>query len=338
MSILAHLADVHIGAGRSWWNDLQSESPRYLERHRAMLWEILGRVKELKIQKVLITGDLFDHPRPTQKEHELAAEWLHELADLVTVHIIPGNHEVLFNHVTAFNSISAYLRKHNSIQIHTKLEVAEDADGIWLWAPYTYTNEIERHLQEHKKVDFVVAHYAAKGCVYANGMTAAKGWELNYRPGQIKQWFLGDIHARQKVAPNAWYSGSPCQLNFGESGSKGFDVYDTFSGERQSVLLSKAAPLQTVIVKDFIPEFNPGVIYRVFATRDYYSSSYPENVVSLKLLESSKSEIEINNDLVASEIDFGDPLVGLTDALNRAGLPERLYGQAEEIARSWIKS
>jgi DNA repair exonuclease SbcCD nuclease subunit len=335
--ILAHLADLHIGAGVRWFGDLESETPFYLDRHKKVLAEALEKMKELRVTQIILAGDLLDRKHPSAKELGLAGWFLHECTKVAETHIIPGNHELLFGNMTVLQPIAELMKYVENLHWHLNLEITEEPWGKVLWAPFHDTGKISAKLET--PVDYVVAHYAAKGSVFENNYQMTKGWEFNYREGEIKQWFIGDIHARQRIAANAFYSGSICQLNFGEGGSKGFDIYDTDTGKRDQVILSSGAPLLTAICKDRnkLPEFLEGALYRVYAIKELISYPFPKNVISLQLLEArTKGEQQVDNTYVAGEIDFGEPLAGLESVLNRFELPERLQPVAIDVAHKLV--
>lgn len=335
--LIAHVSDLHIGAGRKFYDDLLSEKPFYLARHEKMLDEMLQAFKIHRVDRIFLTGDQLDHNRPTTKEYELLSWFLHSAADIAPTSVIPGNHEHLYSSTTVLHPCRSLTRREHRLHWFLDLEFINLANlGLVLFVPWYQTAEIADLLTDSDKPpDYIVAHYAAKGCVYENGYSATKGFDLNYYEGKIKNWFLGDIHARQKVASNAWYSGSPCQLNFGEGGSKGFDLYDSEQNTRKQILLSKAEPLLTVVCKDKVPEFMPGALYRAYVIRELLDYPFPPNVVNIQLLETkTKGEQAIDNSTVATEVDFGDPLTGLTEVLDRSNLPDRLVVRAVEVARN----
>jgi DNA repair exonuclease SbcCD nuclease subunit len=228
------------------------------------------------------------------------------------------------------------MSKNERVIWHLGLEKTQEPWGSVVWASWHQTKQL-KELLVIETPDYVVAHYAAKGCTYENGFMAPRGWEMDYKEGYIKQWFIGDIHARQKVAANAWYPGSPCQLNFGEGGSKGFDIYYTETDKRDQILLSKSVPLMTMVCKDKVPEILEGVLYRAYVSKEFLSYPFPPNVVSIQMLESrTKGNQLVDNASVSEEIDFGDPLAGIEEVLERSKLPESLYAQATAIAAAMV--
>lgn len=330
---IAFTADLHVGAGRSLFSDLQSDTPKYLERHRVCFIELMEKIKSEKINYVILGGDLLDHARPSPKESELLGWFLHELSDIAEVHVISGNHETLWGGMTALHPVQSYTQANSKIKWHLALEATEESFGKVLWASNHETSKIGKAIQELSP-DYVVAHFAAKGCVYHSGITSPKGFQFEYDPGKIKHWFVGDIHLRQKISPNASYPGSPLQINFGETGVKGFDVYDTESKKLKQIILKNTTPLLTEYVQDKLPEFSENAIYRVFVSKEFLTHTFPKNVVNVQLISKKEAEETAQKTALVAEIDFGDPLAGLENTLGRTKLPETLFPEARLIAAS----
>lgn len=333
------VSDIHIGAGSRWFSDITSEFPKYLQRHKKCLDEITMRSLEQQVDSIILAGDLLDRSKPTAQEYKLLAEWLYELAEVAPTYITSGNHEDLSRDLTALHPVAAMM-VHKNLHWRLGCETIEEPWGRTLWCPHQFTFQLQAKLDEDPTIEYVVAHYAHKGSVFENGYAGVKGWDIKY-PSHLKQVFLGDIHARQKLqsAPMAWYPGSPLQLNFGEGGSKGFDVYDTESGKRNQVLLSAAAPLLTLDVTDKMPTFMPGAIYRVRVSRKFIDHDFPENVVSV-ILQGSVEKLDPNDAKAPTDqIDFGDPLAGIERVLDRGKVEPELrkdcLAAATEIVRSF---
>lgn len=331
---IAHVGDIHIGAGRKWFSDLQSEKPYYLERHRVMLHEMAKKIAEAKVDHIILAGDLLDHAKPFANELIILAEWLNLLAEVTDTYIIAGNHEDLFGNVTALHPVAAMM-SHPKLHWCLDFQVNKAPWGKTLWASHKDTHKISAALEADKDIEFVVAHYAAKGCIYENNTMAPKGWVFDYKPEKVKQWFLGDIHMRQNVSPNAAYPGSPCQLNFGESGQKGIDIYDVDKGKRERILLSAAPPLMTVSIKDKVPKFLENALYRVYASKKFIDYSFPPNVVSVQLFEAKKDDKKTKK-VESENIDFGNPLDGLEEVLIRYELDKSLIVKATEEAKAIV--
>jgi DNA repair exonuclease SbcCD nuclease subunit len=339
MKQIAFIADIHIGAGRAWFSDAQSENPYYLARHRECLTEILTKLRgldPLSLVMIILGGDLLHFAKPTAKEMELLAWWLRALAEIAPVHIIAGNHEDLFGEMTVLHPFKIFMGDNKNVIWHLEFEETEEVFGKVLWVSHNQTAKLKEYLVKHT-AEYIVAHYAAKGCVYDSGINAPKGWEFKYHPGKIKRWFIGDIHLRQALAPNASYPGSPLQITFGETGSKGFDLYDFDSGKLQQIILTQAAPMVTEIVKDSVPDFNPKCLYRVFASNLFLNHHYPPNVIDIQPLGSKKKDEEQERRIIQEEIDFGDPLAGFEDTLKRTKLPEPYFPEAKDVAMEIMK-
>jgi DNA repair exonuclease SbcCD nuclease subunit len=296
--------------------------------------EVTSRAVEAGCEIAILAGDILDRPKPTVQEMRFAADWLQSLADKMDCYVTSGNHKDISANLTvlhAFESLMAHPRLHWRLACET----IDEPWGRTLWCPHQYTSQLQERIDSDPTIEYVVAHYAHKGAVFENGYAGIKGWDIKY-PARLKQVFLGDIHARQKVAPNAWYPGSPLQLNFGESGAKGLDVYDSESGERKQVLLKAAAPLLTVDVTKEIPNFMARAIYRVRASRHFIDHDFPENVVSV-ILRGGVEKPEDDKPLT-DQIDFGDPLAGIDRVLDRNKCEPDLRAECIEKATEIVRS
>jgi DNA repair exonuclease SbcCD nuclease subunit len=336
---IGNISDVHIGIGRRWFSDTTSENPRYLQRHKMCLDEITTRCQEVKVDCIILAGDLLDSSKPTAQEYSVLADWLYSLAEIAPTYVTVGNHEELSKGVTALHPVAAMMQ-HSNLHWRLDLSVNDEPWGNTLWCPHYCTGELQKTIDETPDLEYVVAHYAHKGAVFENGYAGVKGWDIRY-PSSLKQVFLGDIHARQKLssASEAWYPGSPLQLNFGEGGSKGFDIYDTETGKRDQVLLKNAPPLLTVDVRDEVPNFLANALYRVRVTKKYVDYQFPENVVSVQLLGAPEKAVEKEQADTTNQIDFGNPLAGIDRVLDRGKVDTELRADvlaaAKEIVRQF---
>jgi hypothetical protein len=75
----------------------------------------------------------------------------------------------------------------------------------------------------------VVLHEQVAGITMDSGFEPEKSSSrIRLKPhADVAYWALGDIHKMQSVLPNAWYSGAPHQVNFGEVLPKGVLVVST---------------------------------------------------------------------------------------------------------------
>lgn len=333
---LVFISDVHVGSGRAWYSDAQSEDPYYLRRHKIGLLEILETLDKLEDFEIILGGDLLHFARPTAKELDLLGWFLLSLAKLAPTHIIAGNHEDLYGELTALHPLKTFTSDTPNLKWHLEFSETTERFGKVVWVSHNQTSKLQAYLDSNDP-DFVVGHFAAKGCVYESGLTAPKGWVFDYKPGKIKRWFIGDIHLRQKLAPNASYPGTPIQNSFGETGARGYDVYDCESGKVDQIILTKTPPLLTEIVKDTLPDFKENCLYRVYASNQFLNFNFPSNVVDLKPLGNKLKEDEHNRQVIQEEIDFGDPLAGFEDTLKRTKLPESFYEEAKDLAQEIMK-
>ena len=104
-----------------------------------------------------------------------------------------------------------------------------------------------RHVYSDIKVPrIVVYHGEVKGAVYQNGVYASSPTAI---PKELLQslnadyYAFGHIHMPQEVFPNAWYSGSACPKNFGESHDGCYNLVTIENGKTNVERISFGLPV-----------------------------------------------------------------------------------------------
>lgn len=88
---LLHISDVHLGARLGGFGPVAEERR---EAIRAAFRRLPARADDWGVDAVLVAGDLFDSPRPTSRDVDVARETLRGLARNRPVFAIPGNHDL----------------------------------------------------------------------------------------------------------------------------------------------------------------------------------------------------------------------------------------------------
>lgn len=83
---MMHLADLHIGKVVNGYS--------MLEEQQTVLRQVTDILRRENIHHLILAGDIYDTPQPTQAAIELYDQWLNELrAAAVRLYIISGNHD-----------------------------------------------------------------------------------------------------------------------------------------------------------------------------------------------------------------------------------------------------
>lgn len=99
----------------------------------------------------------------------------------------------------------------------------------------------------------VIYHGEVKGAVYQNGVSASSPTAISKKLLQslnADYYAFGHIHQPQEVFPNAWYSGSACPKNFGETHDGHYNLVTIDNGETKVEEVSFCFPMyETYYVK-----------------------------------------------------------------------------------------
>lgn len=126
----------------------------------------------------------------------------------------------------------------------------------WIEKTREWNSNLEKEIV-HKPL-IVVYHGEVKGAVYQNGVSASSPTAI---PKELLQslnadyYALGHIHLPQEVFKNAWYSGSACPKDFGETHDGGYNLVTIENGETKTERVSFGLPTYetfNVFYSDFL--------------------------------------------------------------------------------------
>lgn len=211
------------------------------EEHQGFLNWLIETIKNESIDVLLIAGDIFDVPNPPHQSLELFFQFLHRLSveTKVLSYIIAGNHDS----GVLLEAPRELLRTHR-VKIWGKLSETPETH----WETVTVQNEsfdlcalpffrsfellphgegdaiaaLKTYLERKKTRPTILLFHHLAGIFEAAGseqVVSLSGVESI--PSELLKDFdyvaLGHIHKPQKIASNAYYSGSPIPLRFSET-------------------------------------------------------------------------------------------------------------------------
>jgi hypothetical protein len=140
-----------------------------------------------------------------------------ELATILPVYFITGNHDIYKKNDTDVNSISAFKYIPN-VKIFEKPKVITNGKSKILILPWIGDLKHEEKYVKHNTQDYVFAHTSIAGFRYDNGRQIHKGADFTRIKG-IKRLFSGHIHKRQEYQQYL-YIGSPYSTKRSDIGNK----------------------------------------------------------------------------------------------------------------------
>jgi exonuclease SbcD len=210
----------------------------------------------------VIPGDVFDTSKPDMDEVGVVKEWLYRLAQVMSVYIIPGNHDMSPNPNEATALETLKYMAHVTIADGPQVIEQRHPEPLQLFTlPYpTKGRLLASHEHAHKSPEeitvlvneglrAIVQEFIRQFKPHALHVLLAHGSVANVTLGEQPRSLehdillpqdlldefdyvaLGHIHARQKIGRSAWYCGSLMRGGFGEEKeAKGFHLVDLAFG------------------------------------------------------------------------------------------------------------
>lgn len=324
---ILHTSDWHCGASRNL--------PDYLNRWRDMFDELRENISKYNPDVFVVTGDLFDNRTPTEEERNLILSTISlVLVENPKIHvlILEGNHDWNSQELSMLESLSAgYLPLGSRIKIvRDKPEVVKIKGSNFICIPCTQSQtkkSVKKLVKKmHKDLEgdtYVCMHECFKSFA-ENGMEV--GTESLPKLSFVNCWMLGDIHKHQFLAKNAWYAGSPLQINFGENSEKGFVLVK--KGKPYFKKLTSAKKLAVIKQGDDIPK-DCIVKLKITDPLKFNKSNVPDSVASFEQDISSSESIKLENN--------GDVTEGLTNMLaSEFGMSKKYQKRAVKYINNLI--
>jgi DNA repair exonuclease SbcCD nuclease subunit len=149
-----------------------------------------------------------------------------ELASILPIHIITGNHDIYKKHDTDVNSLRAFKYIKN-VEIYEKPFIATNGNSNILILPWIGDKEEEEKYAKANSAEFIFAHTDIAGFRYDNGRQIIKGARLLNAKG-FKRIISGHIHKRQEHDDGRGiYIGSPYHTKRSDIGNnKGVYIFE----------------------------------------------------------------------------------------------------------------
>ncbi|MGA7226992.1 MAG: exonuclease subunit SbcD [Acidimicrobiia bacterium] len=311
---LLHTSDWHVGRkirGRSRASE-----------HRDVLEEIVGTARAHHVDLTLVAGDLFDTSSPAPEDEAIVYRALLDLAEVGPVLVVGGNHDnpgrleavrplLDLGRVTvvarpthprdggvmAIESLGLnvaflpFVSQRSIVRAEEIMNLDPDQHA------QSYEDRVRRiivSLTEDMGVETVnvlTGHLTVYGATTGGGERESHvfGYALPPQafPGSLSYVGLGHLHRQQRVpaAAPVWYSGSPLQMDFGETeDAKGVLIVDAEPGRPANV---EQVPL---VSGTRLVQLN-GTLAQVLARADEVEGAYVKVVLDEKARSGLNEEV-----------------------------------------------
>lgn len=148
-----------------------------------------------------------------------------DLAEILPVHFLTGNHDIYKKYDTDVNSIAAFKYIPN-VTVYQRPTVITNEDSRILILPWIGNKEVEESYVRANKFDYIFAHADINGFMYDNGREIKTAGTDFRKFKSVKRLFSGHIHKRQELG-NFIYIGSPYHTKRSDIGNtKGLYIFN----------------------------------------------------------------------------------------------------------------
>jgi len=242
---LVHFSDLHVKLFKDH------------EQYRKILENAIKQWKELKLDRIVFTGDLVHSKNQMTPELiEFVAWILTECANIAKTIIIPGNHDFLVNNIDRLDALSPIIDSLNNKNIVYYKDRGVYEDDNVSWCVYSqYQGNIPPDISTAKGIKVGLFHGPIQG------MTTDLGYDFGDHAYDTEKFdgleivLCGDIHKRKEFSfktGKGYMIGSPIQQNIGESiRNHGFGTYDFGTKEYTYTDLENPKPFLKFSIKSF---------------------------------------------------------------------------------------
>jgi hypothetical protein len=208
------LSDTHFG--------VRSNSVEWLDNQKSYFYDFyIPFLKSNKKEKssLFILGDWFDN-RQTLDINVMNAsiDIILELASIMPIYFIIGNHDIYRKFDTDVNSLIAFKFIPN-VYLFEKPTIITNRTSSILILPWLNSKEDHENYVRSNKFDYIFTHADISGFKYDNGRDISSEGVDFRKFTSVKRIFSGHIHKRQE-AENIIYLGSPYHTKRSDIGNK----------------------------------------------------------------------------------------------------------------------
>ena len=232
------LGDVHLGGGSSLGKMIPGQpiNSRVKDQLDILDWVLTQAIKN-KQSEIVITGDVFDDPKPSHILINLFIQWCKRVAEKnIDIHIIAGNHDLL-RYGNDYYSPLDILSHTDCVSVYKEEKIVDIGKFSVLFYPFrdrksyradttsaalTIVADVLKSSLKPKKKNVVIGHFAIEGSVYydeVKDITNELLIPISFFDG-YDYAIMGHIHSPQKFSDSVQLIGSMDINTFGEMDHK----------------------------------------------------------------------------------------------------------------------
>ena len=192
------------------------------------------QARKHNVEIIVVLGDTLDaFEKINSKVLRRASDFLADLSEIAPLYVLIGNHDLPNNNspCSLDHPFTQFARCSERIQIIDKPTLSRE----FLFVPYLPPNTFRESISEFSGYKLVFSHQEFAGCVYHGGESSQV--EESWPEDQVLN-ISGHIHKQQMIGENLFYTGTPYQVNFGETDHKGIFLLDSESKKIERLRLS----------------------------------------------------------------------------------------------------
>ncbi len=316
MSRLLHVADVHLEAPFGGFRrEAEARGREVLDAFR----RLPDMAREHGAEALLIAGDLFDGPQPSESTIIAARETTRRLVeDGVAVFAVPGNHDALAMNPTLYEEALTGATVFAAPRFEA-VKVRIGDTQVVVYGVAFDAAEVPDPLSTFEKLDeeglhVVVVHGAVPGAPHWEGGSALRLPVESLAAMEVDYIALGDHHRfrppeefASQNAP-ACYAGSFAAVDLSEVGPKGVALVDLREGEPPVVELLPSGVREVIRAEPF--DVSP--LESEVAVADALGDWLPESAIPLVTL-TGEPTFPLDADRIRARLDERFGCVGVDD-------------------------
>jgi exonuclease SbcD len=297
---------------------------RVIDQFNILEW-ILNQAIDHEVSTIIITGDIFDHPKPPSEVVVLLIEWLKRCSDAgISVHLILGNHDLLRSGQQQFSSLDIITASEiENVFVHKTINTIHMSGISFTLMPFRDRRSFNTNSHTEaisilqSKLPYEIAEISRNNIKCIVGHLAIEGSipALNEIDDTVNELFcpidmfngydrviMGHIHKFQHITKSIMHLGSLDISNFGETDQEKFIAI--IDPERQELCTYTRIPTRSLNqVSISVPENITDATAYVLQELQNNKEGLAKSIVKLNITLDSPDVVKIDRTVIENYLD-----------------------------------